>query len=257
MLDQQEYLQRIGYTGDLTPTLDTLHKLQRTHILHIPFENLDIHYGVPIVLELDKIYQKVILNGRGGFCYELNGLYQQLLYQLGFQTRRISARVFDEKTGYGQEFDHLVTIVIINGVEYLTDVGFGEFAFGPLELKLDKIQKDERGDFFIQEMENGYLRVNKLIDGLPRPEYIFKNIHREYKAYAAMCHFHQTHPDSHFTRNKFITIGKDKGGRITLSQNKLKITKGDSFEETPINNQNEFEETLKKYFGICMENIKG
>lgn len=252
MLNQQEYFRRIGYSGDQTPSLETLKKLQKTHILHIPFENLDIHYGIPINLNLNRIYQKVILHKRGGFCYELNGLFYHLLTEMGFKTRRISCRVYDEKKGYGPAYDHLATIVLLDSKEYLADVGFGEFCFEPLTLDLNISQDDERGHFFIDKLDEDYLRVSKMVDGKFKPEYIFQNIHREYKEYSAMCHYHQTHPDSHFTQKKFITIARKNGGRITLSQNNLKFTSGDIIEERPIKNDQEFEKALHQYFGITL-----
>ena len=92
-----KYLQRINYSGDLIPTFDRLCKLQKIHLLNIPFENLDIHYGNKIVLDVDKIYNKIINRRRGGFCYELNGLFFTLLKSLGFDAKRISARVLRQR----------------------------------------------------------------------------------------------------------------------------------------------------------------
>ena len=79
----QEYIKRINYSGDITPNLVVLKQLQKTHLLNVPFENLDIHYGNLIELDLDKIYHKIVVKKRGGFCYELNGLFQSLLNTIG------------------------------------------------------------------------------------------------------------------------------------------------------------------------------
>ena len=125
------YLQRLHYTGSLDPTLHLLQQLQEAHLLAIPFENLDIHYGIAIELDIEKLYSKIIVNRRGGFCYEVNGLFYELLVALGFNAKRISANVFDKTDGYGPPYDHLAVIVTIDGVDYLTDVGFGVFAFSP------------------------------------------------------------------------------------------------------------------------------
>ena len=83
-MNLHQYLQRIDYKGSLKPSLKTLANLQKQHLLHIPFENLDIAAGVPIELDINRIYKKVIMNKRGGFCYELNRLFCELLTQLGF-----------------------------------------------------------------------------------------------------------------------------------------------------------------------------
>ena len=100
MLNVQKYLERISYQGEIQTNLNTLAALHRHHILSIPFENLDIHYGRKIILDLNRIEQKVITHHRGGFCYELNGLFGALLRELGFDVKLLSARVFgNEKIG--------------------------------------------------------------------------------------------------------------------------------------------------------------
>ncbi|TDI15991.1 MAG: arylamine N-acetyltransferase, partial [Acidobacteria bacterium] len=89
------YLKRIGYRGSRQPTAETLRQLHRAHLLAVPFENLDIPLGHPIVLSLPSFYDKIVRRRRGGFCYELNGLFGWLLEQLGFTVVMLSARVFE------------------------------------------------------------------------------------------------------------------------------------------------------------------
>lgn len=250
-MDKKKYLSKIAYSGDLNPSLDLLCKLQKAHLLHIPFENLDIHYGQPIDLKVDKIFKKIILENRGGFCYELNGLFYELLTSLGFFTKRISGRVYNAKKGYGQEFDHLALVVTIDDTDYLTDVGFGEFTFAPLKLELNTLQQDARGDFVLDKYDETYFRVNKIVDGVRVPEYIFKNIAREFAAYSAMCHYHQTSSDSHFTQKKLITRPTENG-RITISQNILKIKENENLQEIILENERAFEEALWVYFGVSV-----
>ncbi len=211
-MDIEKYLDRIKYSEELEPNLSLLKKLQKKHLLNIPFENLDIHYQTPIKLNLKQIYEKIIYQNRGGFCYELNGLYCELLQSLGFDAKRISARVYNKDKEYSSEFDHLAIIVKIVNTEYLTDVGFGEFVFEPLELKLGKIQNDERGNYSINKFENGYLGVNKIENGKSTPEFIFKNVGREFEEYEKMCEYHQTNPDSHFMKKRLISLPTEMVG---------------------------------------------
>jgi N-hydroxyarylamine O-acetyltransferase len=199
-MNTEKYLSRLQYVGSLDPTPEVLSRLQKAHLLSIPFENLDIHYVVPIDLDIDKFYSKIILTGRGGFCYELNSLFYELLSSLGFRVRRISARVFDKTRGYGQEYDHLAIVAEIDGTEYLTDVGFGEFAFAPLELRKGVAQNDERGVFVIDPHEKDSLLVSKTENGTFVPQYIFNTAARELPEFREMCHYHQTDPLSHFTQ---------------------------------------------------------
>ena len=79
---------------EVNADLGTLSRLQHRHLMSIPFENLDIHWGQRIVLDTEAFYDKIVTGGRGGFCYELNGLFNELLQQIGFTTRLVSAQVF-------------------------------------------------------------------------------------------------------------------------------------------------------------------
>jgi N-hydroxyarylamine O-acetyltransferase len=248
-VNKSTYLERIKYTGSLDPTLEVLGRLQEAHLENIPFENLDIHSGVPIELNIEKIYNKIVLNKRGGFCYELNGLFYELLLDLGFTARRVSARVFDKSKGYGLEFDHLAIIVEIDGTYYLSDVGFGEFSFSPLKLETGIVQKDVRGNFLIQEYDKDYLLVSSVGKGILSPQYIFSTRAREFKEFSDMCHYHQTSPESHFTKGLLISRPTPEG-RISLTQDLLKIREGDTITETPLGGMEMFRDMLKKYFSI-------
>ncbi|MEL6986932.1 MAG: arylamine N-acetyltransferase, partial [Bacteroidota bacterium] len=125
----KEYLNRINYEGEIKLNIEVLKELQKCHLLNVPFENLDIHYNRTIQLDIGKFYNKIVIDRRGGFCYELNTLFQNLLHQIGFK-KIISARVYDHKKGsFGEEYDHLAIVVDLNQRAYLVDVGFGEFAF--------------------------------------------------------------------------------------------------------------------------------
>jgi len=247
--NKEKYLTRINYSDNLEPNLNTLKKLQKYHLLNVPFENLDIHSNVPIELSIEKIYDKVINQNRGGFCYELNGLFYELLKEIGFDVKMVSARVFDQNNGYGKEYDHLAIIVNINNVEYLTDVGFGEFTFQPLLIEMGFLQNDERGDYKIDKYENGYLRVIKIENDKQTPEYIFKNKKRELKEFAEMCNYHQTSPNSHFTSKRLISIPTNNG-RITITGSKLKIKELELTTEMVLENEIEFEKELSEKFKI-------
>ncbi|MDH3650282.1 MAG: arylamine N-acetyltransferase [Saprospiraceae bacterium] len=245
----ERYLQRINYSGSLEPRREVLQQMQKAHLLAVPFENLDIHIGIPIELDVSRFYAKIVENNRGGFCYELNELFNDLLKSLGFNTKRISARVYSKDLGYGQEFSHLALIVIIEKMEYLVDVGFGEFSFGPLELQIGEIQNDERGNFMIDYFDNTYLRVNKITDGITTPEYIFENSERDLSEYQTLCTYHQTDRNSHFTQKKLISKPTEHG-RITISGNQLKTNTGTIFTESIIKNEAEFNEMLLNYFNM-------
>jgi hypothetical protein len=118
-------------------TAAVLRDLQRAHLLAVPFENLDINpIGTPIVLSADALFHKVVVRRRGGFCYELNGLFAIALEQLGFDVTRVAGQVSRGDGKFGPEFDHLALVVRVDGATHLADVGFGDFSLEPLDLSV-------------------------------------------------------------------------------------------------------------------------
>src|SRR5215210_4499277 len=93
MRDIEAYLRRIGYEGERTPTADTLCRLHRAHMFAVPFENLDIYERLPLTLDIDGLAHKIVKRRRGGFCYELNGLFAELLRTLDFRVTMLGAQV--------------------------------------------------------------------------------------------------------------------------------------------------------------------
>lgn len=248
-----DYLARIKYTGELNPTLETLACLQKQHLFHVPFENLDIHHGTPINLNLEKLYQKIVYNKRGGFCYELNGLFCEFLNALGFQVRMLSARVFNSASSYyGPEFDHMALLVNLNQEEYLIDVGFGDFAFAPLKLELNTNQTDQNGTYNITQYENGYLRVSRVYDAEQVPKYIFKKDAQPLEAFSTMCHYHQSSPESHFTQKALITKPTTEG-RVTLTGNTLKLAERDNTTEKQLIHPAAYTKALEDYFQVSLK----
>ncbi|GET35055.1 acetyltransferase [Prolixibacter bellariivorans] len=251
MIDTEAYLHRIGLNNQASVSFQSLTQLQKAHLLHIPFENLDIHQNVPIQLNIDRIYNKVVNQHRGGFCYELNGLFYELLKTLDFEVRRISARVYHDGE-YAPEYDHLAIVATIDGKEYLTDVGFGEFTFSPLQLDTTEPQHDERGTFRVDRYEKIYYRVSRQEKEDWKPVYIFENKHRKFQEFATMCHYHQTSPESHFKQKRMITLPTN-GGRITLTDDLLKISRNqETTKEKPVTCKEDFDTLLFTYFGLHM-----
>ena len=239
-METEKYLERINYEGDTQPTPVLLRILQNNHLFRVAFENLDIHYKTPIELNLDAIFEKIVIRRRGGFCYELNGIFHQLLDSIGFDVKMISARVFNQgQQIFSPEFDHMAIIAKIDSSDYLVDVGFGEFALSPLKIELNTVQIDERGSFRIERHDDSYYRVAKQVGENWVPEYMFIPTKRDLSEFKEMCHYNQTSPLSHFTQNKFCSL-PNENGRITVTANKIKITEGDKVTELPVNNEEEF-----------------
>jgi N-hydroxyarylamine O-acetyltransferase len=248
LLNVENYLARISFQDEPQININTLAKIHRKHIQSIPFENLDISYGRRISLDMEKIEEKIVLNRRGGFCYELNGLFYCLLDQLGFDVEMISARVHaDDK--YGREFDHMLLAVNL-GKEWLVDVGFGDNFLEPIQFKLCQRQKDTAGYFRIIEHDSEYYRLEFSKDGVKfMPRYIFTQTERQLDDYEKMCEYHQTSSESSFTRERLCTISTT-GGRVTLRDENLIETVDGIKTVKKITNKEEYFKILSDRFGI-------
>jgi N-hydroxyarylamine O-acetyltransferase len=244
----QAYLARIGYSGSITPTLETLRALHRAHLLAVPFENLDIWVGRKIVIDENAFVCKVVDERRGGFCYELNGAFAALLRTLGFQVTLLSAGVARADGSRGPEFDHLILRVDLDE-PWLADVGFGDSFLEPLRLRVDVEQADPVAGFRLVR-EGGRIELERAVgDGQWKRQYSFTLRPRRLEEFAAMCHYHQTSPDSHFTKNRICSRATPEG-RITLSGMQLIVTHKARREETTLTSDQEWNEALRTHFGI-------
>lgn len=196
-----------------------------------------------------KILRKNCRKKRGGFCYELNDLFYELLCKIGFHSKIISARVCGRDGKFGAEYDHLAILTKIENIEYLVDVGFGDFSIKPLQFILDVEQQDENGTFLIRKFDNEYFEVVKKVGENRESEYIFKNLARNLSEFTEMCNFHQTSPESHFTRGKICSI-LTENGRKTLTDTKFIETVNFEKTEVTINSETEFKQILEKEFKI-------
>ena len=254
-MNTEAYLKRIGLDRSVpTPDAESLSLLQRSHLLTVPFENLDIHWKRPITVDTAKFYDKIVGEKRGGFCYELNGAFNELLRSLGFKTRLVSARVFNG-TEFGPEFDHAAIIVTLGYEEYLADVGFGEFSAEPLRFILDQEQQDAAGVFVIRRFGEEYLEVAKRDGHEWKSQYIFKDISRELLEFAEMCDFQQYSPDSHFTKGKVCSL-LTENGRKTLTDKAFIVTSGGERTEVTVGSEEEFERILSREFGITRIEVR-
>ena len=242
------YLERIGYHGPLEPTAETLRRLHLAHLYSVPFENLSIHWGEPIQLDDEALFEKIVTRRRGGFCYELNGLFAALLRALGFDVAMLSAGVGRATGDYSPDFDHMALRVNLED-RWLADVGFGDSFREPL--RLDERGEQMEGDlaYRIEETGDGRLVLSRREEGGPwKPQYRFGLEPHVFADYAEMCHFHQTSPQSHFTQNRICSLATPDG-RVTLSGMKLITTRGGEKQERELD-EKEYAEALREIFGI-------
>ena len=236
------------------PDLGWLKLLQRQHLLNVPFENLDIHWKRPILLDTGAFYRKIVEGDRGGFCYELNGLFNELLREIGFETRLLSARVGDGQGNFSPEYDHAAILVIIGEMQYIADVGFGAFSTEPLKLETCAEQTDAAGIFLVRRYDDETFEIAKKEDSGWRSEYIFMPLGHDLAEFKERCLWHQTSPESHFMKNKICSL-LTLTGRKTLTDSKYIVTTEAEKVEVPVSDREEFDQLLLKEFGITMKSI--
>jgi N-hydroxyarylamine O-acetyltransferase len=242
------YLARIGATRPARADAAALRELHLRHLLAVPFENLSIHLGEPIVLEPAALLDKLVRRRRGGFCYELNGAFADLLSTLGFGVTLLAARVFGED-GPGPPFDHLALRVEVGGEgPWLADVGFGHHSSHPLRLDSRAEQADPGGTFRIAETADGDLDVIR--DG--RPQYRLEPRPRAIADFEPTCWWQQTSPRSHFTRS-LVCSRLTEDGRVTLSDRTLIRTTGEHREERTLTGDAEMLDAYRTWFGILLD----
>lgn len=248
------YLERINYNGSREVNAETLRALQVAHLMSVPFENLSIHSGEPIVLDEDALYTKIVDQRRGGFCYECNGLFAGLLRALGFDVTMLAAGVARADGSFGPIFDHMTLMVTLNE-RWLVDVGFGESFLEPLLLDTCADQQLGTRSFRLIE-EDDHLVLMRRNDGEDwQPQYRFALQPYTFPDYEEMCHFHQTSPDSHFTKG-LICSRATEDGRITLSDMRFITTFGPQRlrDEQTLTSREEYHRILRDQFGVVMKN---
>ena len=253
-MNVQTYLDRINYNGPLEPTAETLRQLQVAHLLTVPFENLSIHAREPILLEDEALFRKIVSRRRGGFCYELNGLFAALLRALGFEVAMLSAQVANAEGNFSPDFDHMALMVPIDE-RWLVDVGFGDSFVEPLLLdKRDSQVQSDRAYRVVVDGERLVVMQRNAVDTSNewKPQYRFTLKPYQYSDYAEMCEYHQTSPLSHFTKARICSRLASRG-RITLSDMRFITTEGGDRREHPVASQEEYADILSKHFGIVMK----
>jgi N-hydroxyarylamine O-acetyltransferase len=250
----EAYLKRINYSGSLEPTAETLRALQVAHLKTVPFENLSIHANEPIVLEENALFAKIVERKRGGYCYEANGLFAGLLRALGFEVAMLAAGVAKKEGGFGPKFDHM-TLMVTLAERWLADVGFGDSFLEPLLLDSRDEQVQGTRSFRIVDDGDQLIMMRRNAGADWEPQYRFTLQPYTFADYEETSTWHQTSPDSHFTKNRICSLATDDG-RLTLSDMRL-ITTGPQQlrHEQTLTTQEEYDRILHDQFGIVMKKL--
>ncbi|MEA4832624.1 MAG: arylamine N-acetyltransferase [Oscillospiraceae bacterium] len=245
-----KWLDRIGYenNGTLVPSEETLAKIQYTHVTHVPYENLDIINGIPIALDINTLYDKIVTRRRGGYCFEINALFEAMLKEAGFVTESMFARFLRGTTGM-QMRHHRVIRVYINGESFIADAGIGQSAPRiPVKLTEGAVQIICGEAYrFIRDPVLGYI-LQDLHEGKWRDFYAFTSEPQQEIDYMAASFWCEKSPDSPFGKQRMISI-KTPDGRITIDGLVLKRFSPQGVEVHELR-EDEIPTILEEYFGI-------
>lgn len=231
------YLERVGVDrAGADPVA-----IHRAHLLAVPFENFDVHLGTPISLDVGRIVDKLVARRRGGFCYEHNLLHAAALTALGHRVALLEARMFDaDEDRFGVPFDHLALEVDLGGRPHLADVGSGRGFLEPLPM-----DGEEVAGFRVVPDGDAMLL---LAGGGPR--YRFDRTPREAADFEAGATYHQTSPDSPFTKGWVCTLRLPGDGRVTVAGGVLVETTPAGRTERPLDGPDELAGILQERFGL-------
>ncbi len=250
------YLQRLGFEAPPEPTLDTLRLLQLRHTGVFPFENLATISGAPVLIDLPSIEEKILVGGRGGYCYELNNLFFALLLELGFDARAISGRVvMNQPEGSWTARTHRLSLVTIDDVRYITDVGFGGMVpTAPLLLDTEAEQATPHEPYRIEKQPDGYMLLAN-VAGEWRSMYLFDLQRQEDIDYTIGNWYVSTHPESPFSQ-RLMVARTGEGWRKTLNNGSFAFHRmGANSERREVTQVDELIELLAREFALHLPDL--
>jgi len=245
------YLKRIGFSG--TPKLDfeTLHELQRRHLLTVPYENLDIVRGIPLSLEIDNLYEKIVTRHRGGYCFELNALFAWLLRGLGFNVTDYMGRFLKDEPEIPMR-RHRVLLVSCKDGDFVCDVGVGLMVpRRPLPFVTGKVDR-QNGEKYIIEKEDflGNVLYEWKHDNWSRI-YSFTQEPQLEQDFIGISFYCEKHPDSVFRPQDMVHIFTETG-RKSVSGREVRLFGEGGVEVITPATEAAYHELLNVHFGIKM-----
>lgn len=234
-----------------SPSLDALNYYLQHFMLTVPFENIDVQNGIPISVDIDHLYNKIVNNNRGGFCYELNTLFKYYLNHRGFITDNVSATIHTPDGGRSRKDSHMSTLVTIDDAQYIADVGFGDLPLSALRVttieNADSII-DMSGQFRAVIMEDKNVHLQKLINSQWQTLYEAELIPKSIDDFEDSIEYNQSNPNSIFVQRLLVTQPQSFG-RATMSFNHLTLTKQGDKKQIDVTPSN-YQKILQDYFDL-------
>jgi N-hydroxyarylamine O-acetyltransferase len=245
-MDCASYLTRIGFAGRARPDFDTLRLLQRGHLQFIPFENLDVKLGRPVTLDPEAAFSKLVTRRRGGWCYEMNGLFLRVLERIGFRVLPLTGAVMRRERGAAAIGNHLLLSVQLDQT-YVVDVGLGDGPIEPIPLKEGSYTQAWRR-LSLERLDDGWWRFHNHDHALAST-LDFQHQRANWDLLAAKCRWQQTSAESRLKQNA-VCLCHSVEGTVALIGRVLKNVGERGATERTVNSADEYVKVLNVTFGI-------
>lgn len=250
-VDLARYLRRIGYEGSVRPDLATLRRVQRLHLMSIPYENLDVQLGRPVGLEIEAIFDKLVGRRRGGWCYEMNGLLEWALQQIGFSVTRLLGAGNRDKNGDAARGNHLVLGVRLDKL-YLVDTGFADGLLEPVPVVAGAIAQGLR-NFRLEAQPDGAWRFHNHAQALAS-SFDFWEEPADEGTLAEKCLSLQSAPESMFVQNA-ICVKFENDAIVSLRGRILRRLTATEDTQSLLTSADELRQALDGVFDIELDAI--
>ncbi len=240
------YLSRIGFDTEPKANLETLRAIMSRQLQTVPFENTEVIAGRIPSLAPEDIVTKIVAHNRGGYCYEVNGLFAMALCAIGFKWYFAGARpmTYAER----RPKTHMVVVVELDGVLWLCDCGFGGYGLrAPIEIA-DGACATQDNDSFKVELKEGEYLLSSLVADEWTKQYAFALFPQEWIEFSLANYFNATHPNAIFTQKKIAVMQTPKGRKILLDD-ELKIIENGVMQKQIVR----YEECARELFGLTIQ----
>ncbi|NTV02950.1 MAG: arylamine N-acetyltransferase [Chlorobiaceae bacterium] len=246
--DLRSYLLRIGFAGTPSADLATLRGMMRRQLFSVPFENLEVQEGRVVSLVPEEIFSKIVGRRRGGYCYEVNGIFAMALDAIGIPYRFVAARPMTYPVRRPKT--HMAIVAEVDGGQWLCDLGFGSYGIRE-PVNLDWLDREIRQDYDIFRLgrapEGDYL-LQSFIDGAWKNLYEFNLQPQEWVDFEPANFMNSTHPDSIFVRNLMVVLQNERGKEVLTGYYFKSVSEGRPVDRKIV--PEEIPGLLKERFGI-------
>jgi|LSQX01.3.fsa_nt_gb N-hydroxyarylamine O-acetyltransferase len=252
-MDTAAYLNRIGFKGEVNNDYLCLKQLQFCHLFSIPYENIDIVSDKPIKLDVDSLFEKIIVKRRGGYCFELNGLFGALLSALGFNVTDCMARFLKGETEIPMRRHRVLKVKCPDG-SFLCDVGVGiACPIYPVRLDTEEIQHIGNEQYKITYDNFLGTIINQCYKGVWDRFFSFTDEPQLDIDYIMPSFYCEKHPNSIFNKSDMLAILNEYGEKHSISGSQLTYWDKDGKHKATIEDDNMRKAVLLKYFGIDLD----